>query len=169
LAEGADSILEFGSGASTQIFRAYTKGSVTSVESDPAWITKTDANLARLNLSGVVFRPYYGFEPVGMYDVVFIDNANELRLESAIRAWPNLAVDGVMAFHDTRRTKPHGLSKTSDVQNVCAIIERFSTEIDRVILNDGDSNTTLIYKREPLLYVNWQVSEGRSDAQMGLE
>lgn len=168
LAETSVAILEFGSGASTQIFRAYSMGSVTSIESDPAWIAKTLDNLAKLNLTGVVFRPYYGFEPVGEYDLIFIDNADELRLESAIKAWPHLAVDGTMAFHDTRRTEPHGRSETSDVQNVCALIERYSEEIDAVMLNACDSNTTLIVKREPLPYVNWQETEGRTDAQMGL-
>lgn len=168
LAEKSSRILEYGSGASTQIFRAYSMGSVTSIESDPEWIAKTLHNLGQLNLTGVVFRPYYGFEPVGDYDLIFIDNADELRLESAIKSWPHLAVGGTMAFHDTRRTEPHGRSKTSDVQNVCALIERCSREIDSVTLNARDSNTTLIVKREPLPYVNWQASEGRTDAQMGL-
>jgi predicted O-methyltransferase YrrM len=168
LAERADRILEFGSGASTQIFRAYCTGAVYSVETDPEWIHRTLRNLHTLGLSGVEFQMHDCFEPSGEYGVIFIDNADELRVQSALNAWPYLAADGVMAFHDTRRTKAHGLSETSDVQNVCAIIQRFSPEIDSVTLNAMDSNTTLVCKREPLLYENWQATEGRTDAEMGL-
>ena len=168
LAEQADRLLEFGSGASTQIFRAYCPGAVYSVETDAAWIAKTLANLRKLNLAGVDFRLYAEFVPMGTYDVIFVDGVDERRLEFAIAMWPYLDVDGVMAFHDTRRTKPHGLSKTSDVQNVCALLERFSTEISGVSVNDSDSNTTLVFKRRPLTYVDWQKVEGRTDAEMGL-
>lgn len=169
LARSATRILEYGSGASTQIFRAYCNGSVTSVESEQEWIFKTLGNLERIvgNID-VRFVTYDYFKPSGMYDLVLIDNADKLRLPSAIAAWPHLAVGGIMAFHDTRRTKPHGGAKLSDVENVCRVVREFSTEIDSVLLNANDSNTTLIAKREPLLYVNWQESEGRTDAQMGL-
>lgn len=59
-------------------------------------------------------------------------------------------------------------SSTSDVQNVCALIERFSTEIDCVCLNQDESNTTVVAKRTPLLYEDWMKIEGRTPEQMGI-
>ena len=168
LAENAERILEFGCGASTQIFAAYGKGTVDSVETGWNWIEKTKRNIARLGLPPKVrFHEYASFRPE-RYDLIFDDGADELRLAFAALTFPHLDVGGIMAFHDTRRTKPHGESRTSDVQNVCSILEWHSTEIDSVTMNANNSNTTLIRKRAPLPYVNWQVTEGRTDAQMGL-
>lgn len=169
LAWRSQRILEFGSGASTQIFAAYSSGSILSVETHPDWIVKTKLNLDMLGIKKpVAFVDHFVFEPSGTYDLVFVDGIDEFRLPFALMAWPYLTVGGMMAFHDTRRTKPHGPSKTSDVQNVCALIQRFSTEVDRVVLNQDESNTTLVTKRSPLLYEDWQKIEGRTDAQMGL-
>lgn len=166
-------ILEFGAGASTQIFAAYSPtGDIHTVETDPEWIAKTAGNLHRLGLNTdrtITWHDWSGFEPAGEYDLIFVDGADDLRLEFAMMTWPYLRVGGTMAFHDTRRTEPHGLAKFSDVQNVCQTIAKYSTEIYRVDFNAHDSNTTLVVKRTPLLYENWQIAEGRTDAQMGLD
>lgn len=181
LAECSQSILEFGAGASTQIFAAYGKRSVDTVESDSTWIEKTRETIERLSfVEGCSFPAIvtYHHQPrcnelwlwdLGFYDLIFIDCADDLRLPWALASWQFLSVGGTMAFHDTRRTQPHGLAPFSDIQNVCQLLAKYSTEIDGVTLNAGDSNTTLVVKRLPLLYENWQVAEGRTDAQMGLE
>lgn len=171
LAEQAHRILEFGAGASTQIFAAYGEGLVHSVETDPAWIRKTERNLDRL-YRAIKLRPVrffsYVFEPEGPYDLIFVDGVDELRQAFAVRTWPHLAVGGTMAFHDTRRRGPHGVSATSDMQNVCALVLHFLPEIDSVLVNTCESNTTLVRKRVPLLLEDWNIVEGRTPEQIGL-
>lgn len=173
LAEEADRILEFGAGASTQVFSAYCKGAIDCVETVHEWVDKTTRNLEVLqigrNVRFLCPRPFGRvFSEIGAYDLIFVDGADELRQSFALCSWVHLRAGGTMAFHDTRRGTPHGLSETSDVQNVCALIARCAPEIDSVILNAMDSNTTLIRKRAPLPYVDWQKTEGRTDAQMGI-
>lgn len=175
LARQSRRILEFGCGASTQIFAAFGAGPVHSVETDPAWIEKTQRNILALDLKDpriskhpVVFHPYETFSPDQGFDLMFVDGIDELRQEFAISMWPFLEVGGRMCFHDTRRTRPHGVSPTSDVQNVCALIERYSPEIDSVAFNLGESNTTVVSKRAPLLLEDWNVAEGRTDEQIGI-
>lgn len=172
LASRAFRILEFGAGASTQIFSVYGAGVVHSVETDPGWIAKTTRNLARFpHGRSVTFHDYDTFlpEPVG-YDLVFVDGVDELRAAFAFCTWGFLDPRGVMAFHDTRRTVPHGLSLTSDVENVCELLRRHPLEVDRVEWNRDDSNTTVVAKRRtPLVLEDWNAVEGRTLAQIGLE
>lgn len=174
LAEMSPRILEYGSGASTQIFACYGTGKVISVESVDEWAYKTAAHLRNLVddvTREVEFVRYREFSEdlCPEVDLIFIDCADELRLLCAYASWPLLRVGGTMAFHDTRRTKPHADAARSDVQNVCAVLAAFSPEVECVSFNACESNTTLVLKRAPLLYVDWQKSEGRTDAQMGLE
>lgn len=171
LAECSRRILEFGAGASTQIFAAYAAGTVTTVEPDPMWIARTKRNLAALGIHrDVDFRLYDDFELDGDFDLIMVDGPDDLRSPFSLLTWPALRLGGMMLFHDTRRTKPHGPSSTSDVQNVLALVERFSPEVDRIMVNAGNSNTTVVMKRAegPLPYVDWQKSEARTDAQMGI-
>jgi len=174
LASRSDRILEFGVGASTQIFAAYGCGKVESVDTSAEWIAKTAANLNTLEARGfdlrpVTFRGYAAFRPVAKYDLIFVDGLNELRLPFALLTWPALIDGGFMCLHDTRRTAPYGNAKTSDVQHVCAIIERHSAEIDTIALNQNESNTTVIAKRSPLLLEDYNAIEGRTRQQLGLE
>lgn len=174
LAASADRILEFGAGASTQLFAAYGRGQVTCIETEARWIQKTQRHLEQLGLTKPVsFRHVRNEDRLALpadeqFDLVFVDGLDRLRLRFAIGAWPQLTVGGVMCVHDTRRTRPHGDADLSDVQNVCRVIEEYSTEIDSIVLNQGNSNTTVIRKRTPLLYEDWMQTEGRTPAQMGL-
>lgn len=167
LAERSDRILEFGCGASTQILAAYGRGGVTSVDTETAWIDKTQRNLVALNSKypgtfkhAVGFHLYEVFRPSWEFDLIFVDGLGALRLPFAIKTWPALAPDGVMAFHDTRRP--------ADVAKVCDFIRLHSTEIDRIVMNAADSNITVIYKRVPLLLEDYNAIEGRTPAQLGL-
>jgi len=169
LAARAARILEFGCGASTQLFAAYGQDRVESVETDPAWIAKTERHLAALpDARPVVFHRWESFRPEGPYDLIFNDGIDRLREAFAFATWPHLQVGGVCCFHDTRRTRPHGGSATTDVQNVCALVARHAAEIERVELNREASNITVVTKRAPLPYEDWNVVEGRSPAQIGL-
>lgn len=169
LAERSARILEFGCGASTQIFAAYGCGSVDSVETHPEWIEKTRRNLARLAIDKpVTFHSYARFTPVPHYDMIFVDGIDELRLPFALLTWTSLAVGGAVCFHDTRRTTPHGDSMMSDIANVCVIVERHALEVDRVVLNQDDSNVTVVTKREPLLLQDWNAAEERTPEQIGI-
>lgn len=159
--------LEFGAGASTQILAHYC-GKVDCVETDARWIDKTAARLAALGIADrVAFHPF-GQMPIKAYDIIFVDGADELRRRFALMAWECLALDGLMIFHDTRRTTTHGMSGTTDMQNALAVIALNAFEISRVEFNWQDSNCTVIWKREPLPYVDWNIAEGRSLAQIGL-
>ena len=159
-AESCQRILEFGAGASTQILAYYGLGTVTSVETEPEWIEKTKRNLTRVRARRpVTFHAYSGFKP-SSYDLIFIDGVWTLREDFAMSTWPALKIGGAMLFHDTRRPK--------DVRNVCALMERYSTEIDRVVLNRSDSNITVVVKREALLLEDYNAIEGRTPEQLGL-
>lgn len=159
-AESSQRILEFGAGASTQILASYGLGSVTSVETDPAWVAKTERNLAKLRArQPVTFRPYKDFRPE-RYDLIFVDGRWDLRAEFAAATWPALIIGRAMLFHDTRREK--------DVRYLCRFIEAHATEIDRVVLNRGNSNITVVVKREPLLLEDYNAIEGRTTEQLGI-
>tara|TARA_R110000868_G_scaffold19150_5_gene82794 strand:+ start:5624 stop:5863 length:240 start_codon:yes stop_codon:yes gene_type:complete len=58
-----------------------------------------------------------------------------------------------MVFHDTRRF--------ADFQNAAWVAQLFYTEVKTIEVNANDSNLTLIYKRKPLTYVNWNETEGK--------
>lgn len=163
LAQHARRILEFGVGASTQIFAVYGRGTVDSVETEPAWIAKTVRNIAalRMPVAPVEFHAYETFKPAGEYDLIFVDGRQDLRLPFAHLTWPALARGGVMAFHDTRRGK--------DVRNVCAVIEHWSSAVETVTLNARCSHTTTIQKRAALPFEDYNALEGRTLAQLGLE
>lgn len=162
-------ILEFGCGASTQIFAAYTNGTVDSVETDPAWIDKTKRNLGALAIpKPVAFHAYARFVPKS-YDLIFVDGIDQLRRAFAFLTWPHLEAGGFMLFHDTRRTKPHGQSTTSDIENALSTACEFSPEVDRVVLNQDGSNITVLTKRSaPLRYEDWNAVEGRTLEQIGI-
>lgn len=169
LAERSDRVLEFGCGASTQIFAAYARGTVDSVDTEAIWIERTKRQLQALEIPrAVTFHPYQAFTVSGAYDLIFVDGLNELRLPFALMTWPALAVGGAMSVHDTRRTRPYGKAALSDVQCVCAILEAHALEIDTVAMNQANSNTTVIVKRLLLAYEDYNAIEGRTPRQLGL-
>jgi predicted O-methyltransferase YrrM len=159
LAEQATAILEFGCGASTQVLAAYTKGAVTSVETNPWWITRTQENLTKLQLPQVNFIDYAAFDYSGSYDLIFDDGVDGERLPFALKAWKCLRVGGKFCFHDTRRS--------GDVRNVAELLKAFSPEIESLHLNANHSNITVITKKVAEFYDDWNVSEGRTDLQRG--
>lgn len=155
-ASSSNRILEFGPGASTQVmaWAASSDAELVSVETDPWWIKRTQKNLADLG----IFRPVefllYGTEPAGEFDLIFVDGADDKRLEFASVMWPKLEANGgCMLFHDTRRG--------NDLAAALQMALSFLGEVRRISINEGESNITVVEKRPRLDYVNWNIVEGR--------
>lgn len=155
-------ILEFGAGGSTQIFAQGLPQNLWSVETDPEWIGKTKANLALLpKKTDPVFLPFGEF-PKRQVDLIFVDGVWAMRLNFALSAWPLLAPDGIMVFHDTRRW--------FDAQNVFSVCNRYSNEVQTVDMNLWDTNCSIVRKRmRTAEYVNWNESEGKPKWAYGAE
>lgn len=166
-AESAGNILEFGVGGSTQILAQAVAENVKilSLDTDKAWITTTRNNLRKLGVRRAVeFRLYDDWltrkkKPVE-YDLIFNDGLRDNRLPFAIEAWEQLKVGGKLLWHDTRRPQ--------DVQDVIKLIETYNKEIESAFFNLRDSNITVLTKRAPLEYVNWNKIEGKADWQLGI-
>ena len=155
-------VLEFGAGGSTQIF-AQRAESVVSVETDPAWIERTQTNLAVIeNAVPVRFVPYDLFTYNDSYDVIFVDGIPSKRLDFAERAWSCLKPGGCMIFHDTRRFEYF--------KEAAWIMQLHFDEISRVDINKDESNMTVIGKRiNPLPYENWNETEDKPRWAYGAE
>jgi len=161
LASNATNILEYGSGASTQVLRAYSKGIVTSVEQEDNWIESTKGHLERLELDEVTFIKRTKFKPSGFYDLVFDDGPLEQREEFAMVTWPHIRIGGIFALHDTRTTMM--------VQVLSNILLQFSPGIECMYVNKDHSNITVIRKKSAEFYEDWNVAEGRTLAQRGYD
>ena len=154
LAEESKNILEFGVGASTQVISRYSNGEFTTIDTSSEWIEKTKANILQLGFNIYPeFSLYDDFKPSGKYNFVFNDGVDNLRLSFALMIWDYIPPGGVIAFHDTRRP--------NDVANVTALINAKFNEIDKIEMNKNHSNITLIHKKEPEPYKDWNITEGR--------
>lgn len=155
-------ILEFGCGASTQViaYSSWKQASFTSIDTEIDWINKTKSNLKYLGIDKeVTFSLYGNFKPNGQYDFIFVDGADGLRRPFALNNWNYLKVGGCMGLHDTRR--PH------DFRNLLEVLAEFHNEVDRVLVNHNHSNISLIQKKDPEPYDNWQITESRAPWQLG--
>lgn len=159
LAVGQTSILEFGSGASTQIL-AYYGGRVVSVETVPEHAEVVKARIDAMGLTNVRFvaYPHPGDD---LFNVVFVDGRFDLRPEFAESAWSMLVNHGVMAVHDTRRPE--------DISWLSAFIAAHWLEIGSIDINVDESNITEIIKVPIVAYVDWNVAEGRTFEQQGIK
>jgi predicted O-methyltransferase YrrM len=164
-ARDAASILEFGVGGSTQIFAQYAPehARLLSLDTSDEWIARTALILRTMGLrERVMFQTYrdWRLDPVEEhYDLVFDDGIDGLRLDFANRAWPMLGVGGKLIFHDTRRQR--------DYMNVLQFAANRYLEISAIDANVEDSNLTVITKRHPQPYENWNLVEERSQVMIG--
>jgi predicted O-methyltransferase YrrM len=168
LARSANRILEFGVGASTQIFAqaAPAHARIISLETESLWISKTEAVLEALGKrSQVEFRRYSNWiagQTPGApaeYDVIFDDGVDELRMEFARKSWPSLKLGGALVFHDTRRRK--------DARNLFDFCAERQLEIESVQVNAGASNMSIVTRKIAQPYVDWNKAEGRTKLMMG--
>lgn len=151
----ADRILEFGSGGSTQIFAQCCPKTLVSVETDYAWIERTRNNLSLIGhdeWTKPLFVPYDLFKG-GEFDLIFVDGIPDKRLDFAMHTWPMLKSGGYMIFHDTRRFEYF--------KNLAWVMQSFFNEIGHVGVNELDSNMSVIYKTDPVQYVNWNLTENK--------
>lgn len=149
-------ILEFGVGGSTQIFAQCKPVKLVCVDTDPAWVARTQANLQRIShtdWTAPAFIPYDLFKYEGVYDLIFVDGVPEKRLEFAMRAWPILDTGGKMIFHDTRRFEYF--------REAAWVMQSFFNEVSRVDVNVDGSNLTIIEKGPVRIYENWNLTEGK--------
>lgn len=162
-AQNADSILEFGSGGSTQIFAQFKASTVVSVETDTDWIDITQKRLKQINKE-VEFVPYTTtFNQ--LFDLIFVDGVDHLRKEFAIETWKYLKSDGVMIFHDTRRFQ--------DFQNAAWVSQLYFNEIKTIDINATasnkvSSNLTVLHKKPLEQYVNWNDVENKPKWAYGI-
>lgn len=170
-AQQAHKILEFGVGASTQILCQHkpSLAQLIAIDTNPFWIQRTQSILSELPLNPYT-HTFFLYEEwlqksdelvkdSGLFDFVFIDLANEYRLEAANTAWKYLKIHGIMAFHDTRRYM--------DMKNVLTLVEKHFLEISQLELNKNSSNITLVHKKIHEPYLDWNVVENRSKWQSG--
>lgn len=169
----ANSILEFGVGASTQIFAqvAPVFAEIVSVETNSSWVVRTKAILDLMNLGRrIKFLTYDEWQyaitsPTGAgpalahYDMIFDDGVDNLRADFAARSWPFLKVGGCLILHDTRRRQ--------DFLNVTNFSQQHYLEISTIEVNAGSSNLTVMTKKLPEPYVDWNVVENRSPVMYG--
>lgn len=163
LAGKSSSIIEFGVGASTQILTHYSPpdSPFLSIDTDQEWVDRTIIHLRRLGLEHRVrFELLSDFWQAWWADLAFIDGVHHLRNAFSRAVWDDLKVGGVLAVHDTRREE--------DRDWLVPFIADKWTEIERIEVNYKQSNITLIFKRLPLLYENWNSVEGRSYVQRGI-
>lgn len=150
-------VLEFGSGGSTQIFAQCNPSRLVSLETDSKWIERTRQNCQTLGVEDKVEFYDHGPIPTDDYDVIFVDGIWHERSNFMKNAWPMLKIGGVMIVHDTRRD--------FDIDNVLRFMADHFEQISQVHINAIQSNCTVIVKREPLPYENW--NEGMLKWQYG--
>jgi hypothetical protein len=93
-----------------------------------------------------------------VFDLIFVDGIDKLRLEFAMQTWNFLAPDGFMIFHDTRRQ--------GDFANLCNLATQHWNEIKRIDVNKPasngvSSNISVIHKKVKEEYVNWNYAENK--------
>lgn len=173
LARQANHLLEFGVGGSTQVL-AQSKpwqAQLIAVDTDPHWLSRTQEILNHLpvHLETCTFLLYDDWlvhaaqlaHQQGLWDFVFIDLKDELRLAAAESAWPWLKLQGILAFHDTRRQR--------DLRHVLQFVDKYYLEISRIDFNSESSNISLIHKKIAEPYQNWNQAERRAAWQTGAE
>lgn len=165
-AAGAHSILEFGVGGSTQLLAQAMPhdAAFLAVDTDPAWIARTERNLGKLGVrERCTFKTYeeWSASPLGVYDLIFVDGIDHLRRPFALDTWTRLVTGGAMLFHDTRRP--------GDVANALAVVQQYFPEVRDVHLNQHSSNITAIVKKTSETYVNWSHVEGKPGWRYGYD
>ena len=152
----ATNIIEFGSGASTQVL-AHTTATVSSIDTEPSWIETTQQNLKDLGLRDVNFVSWDKRQSVYLScDVVFDDGDPPLRKQFFNEIFSSLKVGGKLLAHDTRCSSNWLWEAVHDHQN----------EIDNVIINQDDSNISVVTKGELKPYRDWHIVEKRENRQI---
>lgn len=166
LAEIHGRILEGGVGASTQILTNFTKGRVVSYDTNDQWIARIrDTVFPKVGVKGeCLFRKYEtGTTKLeGKYDMAFVDLEWALRLEFAIKAWDRIVPEGVLVFHDAKRSK--------DIAQALHFFAIKYREIAAVEVCPNETNLIVFAKRDKRAdYDNWHETENMTPAQLGTD
>ena len=169
LAQEASRVLEYGVGASTQIFAQVVAPGVEihSLDTEDYWIHRTRVLLDELAPGhGVRLRRFERLTELddlvdGSFDLIFDDGHEDMRLEFGLASWRLLRTGGRFVLHDTRRR--------GDVGNVLFLAARYFREIERIDLNPAGSNLSILHKCAPKPYVDWNKREYRAAWQVGDE
>ena len=158
-------ILEFGSGGSTQIMAQCGANSIISIETEASWIDLTTKRLSQLTTDTQVTFMGYTTEFDREFDLIFVDGLWAHRFEFATNVWKYLKPTGVMIFHDTRRD--------FDFANAVDVAKVFFNEISQIDVNapatdSASSNMTVLHKKLPEPYVNWNDTEGKPSWAYGI-
>lgn len=147
-------ILEFGAGGSTQIFAQMIPRVLISVETDQRWAEAVRREIhEKLPDHTQPLMIGYTENFWHKFDVIFVDGADDKRLDFAIATWDALRGGGTMLFHDTRRP--------ADLENALIVANKYGAEVEAIEVNALNSNITILRKREsPLHYENWHEAEG---------
>ena len=169
LAGEANRILEYGVGASTQVFAqaANPQTEILSLDTEGYWIDRTRVLLDELVPGhGVRLRRFERLTELddladGSFDLVFDDGHEDLRLEFGLASWRLLRTGGKLVLHDTRRR--------GDVDNVLFLAARFFREIERIDLNPRGSSLSILHKCARKPHFDWNKQEDREAWEMGEE
>lgn len=146
-------VLEFGCGGSTQLFSQNATHTV-SVDTEIKWCEATKEVLKELGTQDKVdFELLSDFKYEGKFDLIYVDGKQPLRKAFARQSWRCLDAGGIMLIHDTRRA--------IDQQWIGNFITEKYETINKIEMNLGESNMTLIKKSMPKTYVNWLSKEGK--------
>lgn len=157
----ASKVLEYGVGASTQIFAQHCSqgSSITSLDTKQEWIETTKKVLIELDPPnkiefGLVSNYLKNKKPSNQFDLIYIDGYTPQRRGFAESTWDELKVGGVMVFHDTRRI--------GDQSVVASFIGEKYSEISNIIMNPSHSHMTIIHKTAKREYFDWNKTERKS-------
>ena len=159
-------ILEFGVGASTQIFAQNKHKSIISIDTHQGWtdLVETFIDIEVDVLTKPDFCSYRELEGItegsNQFDLIFDDGEASERERFALASWDSLKFGGKFLIHDTRRKAEQNLTSR--------MIAGFYPEIEKVEMNKNNSNISIITKRSPLTYDNWNVTESRAPWMYGL-
>jgi precorrin-6B methylase 2 len=155
LGSGANNILEFGVGGSTQIFAQCCPKIFVSIDTDRAWIERTSENLKKISHEKwtVPWLDNYPYTPDQFFDLIFVDGHPSKRLDFAMQVWSHLKVGGKMVFHDTRRFEYF--------RELAWVMQSFFKEVSKVEINVSGSNLSVITKCAPVHYENWNFTENK--------
>jgi len=161
----AKTVLEFGVGGSTQIIAQSCSGYIHSIDTSSEWINTTLENFKRLSITQPVnfelLVDWLIYNDVNTYDVIFNDGIPKHRNMFSLQAWKLLNFGGVMIYHDSRIP--------SHIDDILCLYQKHWLEIESILVNHNDSNMTIIKKRLPVEYVNWNVAEDKPLWMQGLE
>ena len=167
--KGKRDVLEFGVGGSTQIMAQVKsgEGQFVSVDTDPVWICATEERLEKLKVRDKVrftsYTNWYDECKNSKFDVVFDDGIDLLRRQFGLDSWQLLKDDGVLIFHDTRRS--------ADFANAMCVAQTYFLEIEHIAVNEKvngvASNLTILKKKKRDDYVNWNNVEGKQPYEYG--